>query len=207
MKQNKTHKNSDAALLHGLPVSKSKLIIAAVLITIMAFMWMRLLFSNKSPDTAAGGTPPGPVGTQTRNNTTKPAPELTYIELPFVPGRHDVLANNVFRPRTWQAFKTVDDTQNTGSGGPDGDRYALTAEDIRNITGRITLDGIIAEQGTRTPEAFINGKLVSVGSKVAVEYNKRSVELTVTEIYRNKVMLRVGEFTLNVMMLQTDRSG
>ena len=206
MKQNKTH-NSDAALLHGLPVSKSKLIIAAVLVTIMAFMWLRLLVFNKSPDTAAGGTSPGPVDTQARNNTTKPAPELTYIELPFVPGRHDVLASNIFRLGTWQAFETVDDTQNTGSGGPDGKSSALTAADIRKITASITLDAIIAEGGGRTPEAFVNGKLVSVGSKVAVEYNKRSVELTVTEIYRNKVMLRVGEFTLNVMMLQTDRSG
>ncbi len=207
MKQNKTHKNNDAALLHGLPVSKSKLIIAAVLITIMAFMWLRLLVFNKSPDTAAGGTPPGSVDTQTRNNTTKPAPELAYIELPFVPGRHDLLANNIFRAGTWQAFKTVDDTQNTGSGGPDGKSSALTAADIRKITASITLDGIIAEQGSRMPEAFINGKLVSVGSKVAVEFNKRSFELTVTEIHRNKVVLRVGEQEVNVMMLQTDQSG
>ena len=207
MKQNKKYKNNDAALLHGLPVSKSKLIIAAVLITVMAFMWLRLLVFNKTPDTAAGGTPPGPVGTQARNNTTKPAPELTYIELPFVPGRHDVLANNIFRPANWQAFKTVDDTQDSGSGGLNRDKDTLTAEDIRRIDRLITLDGIIAEEGGQAWEAFINGKLVSVGSKVAVEYDKRSVELTVTEIHRNKVMLRVGEFTLNVMMLQRDQSG
>ena len=99
MKQNKTHNNSDAALLHGLPVSKSKLIIAAVLITVMAFMWLRLLVFNKTPDTAAGGVPPGPVGTQARNNTTKPAPELAYIELPFVPGRHDALTTTSFVQR------------------------------------------------------------------------------------------------------------
>lgn len=203
MKQNKTH-NSDAALLHGLPVSKSKLIIAAVLITIMAFMWLRLLLFNKSPDTAAGAAA-ATINTQDKENTTKPSSELTYIELPFVPGRHDVLANDVFRPANWQAFKTVDDTQDSGSGGLDRD--VLTAEDIRRIDSLITLDGIIAEGGGQTREAFINGKLVSVGSKVAVEYDKRSVELTVTEIYRNKVMLRVGEFTLNVMMVQIDQSG
>ncbi len=203
MKQNKTHKNSDAALLQGLPVSKGKLIIAAVLITVMALMWVRLLLFNKTPDTAAGGTSPGPVGAQAATTTTKPVPELTYSELPFVPGRHDVLANDIFRSGAWQLGK-LDDTQNAGAGGPDGDEYALTASDIRNITGRITLDGIIAERGARTPEAFVNGKLVSVGSKVAVEYNKRSVELTVTEIHRNKVVLRVGEQEINIMIVQTD---
>ncbi len=201
MKQNKTHKNIDAALLHGLPVSKGKLIIAAVLVTIMAFMWLRLLLFNKSPDTAAGGAAVATIKTQDKEKTTKPSPELTYIELPFVPGRHDVLRNDIFRPGDWQAFKTVDDTRNSGSGGPDRDKDTLTTEDIRRIDSLLTLDAIIAEGGGRAWEAFINGKLVSVGSKVAVEYDKRSVELTVTEIYSNKVVLRVGEFTLNVMML------
>ena len=201
MKQNKTHKNIDAALLHGLPVSKGKLIIAAVLVTIMAFMWLRLLLFNKSPDTAAGGAAVATINTQDKEKTTKPSPELTYIELPFVPGRHDVLRNDVFRPGNWQAFKTGDDTQKSGSGGINRDKDTLTAEDMRRIDSLITLDAIIAEGGGQAWEAFINGKLVSVGSKVAVEYNKRSVELTVTEIYRNKVVLRVGEFTLSVKML------
>ena len=203
MKQNKTHKNNDAALLHSLPVSKGKLIIAAVLVTIMGFMWLRLLLFNKSPDAAAGAAV-ATVDTQDKENTPKPSPELTYIELPFVPGRHDVLRNDIFRPVNWRAFKAVDDTQNSGSGGLDSDKGALTAGDIRRIDSLITLDGIIAEGGGQAREAFINGKLVSVGSKVAVEYDKRSVELTVTEIYRNKVVLRVGEFTLSVMMVQTD---
>jgi len=202
MKQNKIHKDNDAALLQGLPVSKSKLIIAAVLITVMAFMWLRLLVFNKTPDTAAGGTLGVPAGTQAHSTTAKPVHELTYRELPFVPGRHDVLANDIFRSRTWQVFGAVDDTQNTV--GPDVDEHALTASDIRNITGLVALDGIIAEQGTRAPEAFVNGKLVSVGSKVAVEYNKRSFELTVTEIHRNKVVLRVGEQEIDVMIVQTD---
>lgn len=196
MKQNKTHKNSDAALLHSLPVPKGKLIIAAVLVTIMGSMWLRLLLFNKSPDTAAGAAVAS-INTQDKVNTTKSSPELTYIELPFVSGRHDVLANDIFRPRNWQAFKTPGDVSSV----PNMDKDALTAEDIRKITGLVTLDAIIAEGGGQAWEAFINGKLVSVGSKVAVEYNKRSVELTVTEIYRNKVVLRVGEFTLNVMML------
>lgn len=201
MEQNKTHKNNDAALLHGLPVSKGKLIIAAALITIMAFMWLRLLLFNKSRDTVAGVAVVSTVNTQDKEKTTKPSPELTYIELPFVLGRHDVLTNDMFHPANWQAFKTVDDTQNSGSGGLNRDKDTLTAEDIRKIDSLVTLDAIIAEGGKRAREAFINGKLVSVGSKVAVEYDKRSVELTVTEIYRNKVVLRVGEFTLNVMML------
>ena len=201
MKHNKTHKNSDAALLQGLPVSKGKLIIAAVLITVMAFMWLRLLVFNKTPDAAAGGTSSGPVGAQAGSNTTKPVPELTYSELPFVPGRHDVLANDIFRSGAWLVGE-VDDTQNTV--GPDVTEYALTASDIRNIKASITLDVIIAERGTRAPEAFVNGKLVSVGSKVAVEYNKRSFELTVTEIHRTKVVLRVGEQEIDVMIVQTD---
>ncbi|RKY04730.1 MAG: hypothetical protein DRP66_11360 [Planctomycetota bacterium] len=201
MKQNKTHRNSDAALLQGLGVSKSKLIIAVVLVTVMAFMWLRLLIFNKSPGAAAGGALSGSVGAQAGNNTTKSAPELTYIELPFVPGRHDVLANDIFRSGTW---RVVGGAQNTAG---ESDGLALTAADIRKITASITLDGVIAEQGTRAPEAFINGKLVSVGSKVAVEYNKRSVELTVTEIHRNKVVLRVGEQEINVKMLQSDPSG
>ncbi len=199
MKQNKTHKNNDAALLHSLPVSKGKLIIAAVLVSIMAFMWLRLLLSNKSPDTVAGADV-ATINTQDKVNTTKSSPELTYIELPFVPGRHDELANDIFRPGNWQAFKTSDDVSSV----LDRDKGALTAEDIRKIDSLVTLEGIIAEGGGQAREAFINGKLVSVGSKVAVEYDKRSVELTVTEIYRNKVVLSVGEFVLSVMMAQTD---
>ena len=198
MKQNKTHRNNDAALLHRLPVSKGKLIIAAALVSIMAFMWLRLLLFNKSPDTVAGAA--ATVNTQDKESTAKPSPQLTYVELPFVRGRHDVLGNDIFRPGNWQAFKTVDN----GSGESDRDTDTLTAGDIRRIDSLVTLDAIIAEGGGQVREAFINGKLVSVGSKVAVEYDKRSVELTVTEIHRNKVMLRVGEFMLSVMMVQAD---
>ena len=202
MKQNKTHKNNDAALLQGLPVSKGKLIIAAVLITVMAFMWLRLLVFNKTPKTAAGGTSSGLVDVQAASTTTKAVPELTYSELGFVPGRHDVLANDIFRSGTWLVLGAVDNTQNTV--GTDVNKHALTASDIRYITDLVTLVGIFTEQGNRAPEAFINGKLVSIGSKVAVEYNKRSFELTVTEIHRNKVVLRVEEQEIDVMIVQAD---
>jgi len=193
--------NSNTAPLYSPPVSKSKLIVAAVLVAIMAFMWLRLLFFNK-PSGASAAAVPAAVKTQQPVDEKEAVPELTYIQLPVVPGRHDVLTADVFRPRNGRFFTTPDTA--SGDDNPvDRDGFP-TAEDIPKIEALITLDGIIAGGDRTGREAFINGRLVSVGSTVTVEYNKRTVELTVTEIHRNKVVLRVGEFMVNVLIFQVD---
>jgi hypothetical protein len=193
-------KNSDLELLRKLPVPKGKIIVAVALVAVMGAMWLRLLLRDKGTGPSVAGAAvvsedvAGVVGGES-------AGRISYIELPVVAGRHDVLTRDVFTTRNWRAFRSV--------GGAviaigDGDSGTITADDITKMEGLIKLDGIIASDGSAMVEAFIDGKLVSIGSKVAVEYNNRLLELVVTEIHKNRVVLRWEKFTLNVKMPQAD---
>ena len=105
----------------------------------------------------------------------------------------------------WGSFKPLKGSvakAPNGSGNDSGG--VITEDDIAIIESIIKLDGIIASQSSATREAFIENKLVTIGSKVAVNYNNRVLELVVTEIHKNKVVLRWKEFKLNVKMPQVD---
>lgn len=202
--KNKTKKNADLELLRKLPVSKSKVIVAAVLLSVMALMWLKLVLSNRGDNQAT-------VDAATSSNVDLTAGDLksqstiSYVELPFVEGRNDTLKRDVFMTANWSAFKSLNGAVIQGGNGSGNDsERAITDDDIAKIEGIIKLDGIIASQSSATREAFIENKLVSIGSKVAVTYNNRVLELVVTEIHKNKVVLRWEDFKLNVKMPQAD---
>ena len=131
--------------------------------------------------------------------------KLVYIDMPVIKGRNDVLTRDIFTTTNWGVFKPVEGVViSKGGGDPDIGRRTITADDITKLESLIKLDGIIASDDSAMPEAFIDSKLVSIGSKVAVEYNNRLLELVVTEIHKSRVVLRWEKFMLNVKMPQVD---
>jgi len=187
-------------LLRRLPVPRGRIVVAMVLLTTMLLMWGRLLFSGKSGESLAAMSD-APLSATAANQ--KPQARIMTVQLPMVPGRHDRLNRDYFAAADWQAFQAV---------GPGSFRthmdsavqQELTENEIRLIEQNIKLDGIIAERNTEAREAFINGRLVSVGDVVKIEHKTRQLSLTVEAIQKNKVILGLENFTLNVSIPQAD---
>lgn len=202
--KNKTKKNADLELLRKLPISRSKVIVAVVLLSVMALMWLKLVLSNRG-DNQATVDAATTSEVDLAGGNSKPQTVISYVELPFVEGRNDTLKRDIFMTANWGAFKALDGAVAPGSNDSGNDAArAITDEDIAKIESVIKLDGIIASESSATCEAFIENKLVTIGSKIAVNYNNRVLELEVTEIHKNKVVLRWKEFKLNVKMPQAD---
>lgn len=204
MTKDKLKKNSDLELLRKLPVPKGKIIVAVVLVTIMGAMWVRLMLRNKGTGPSVAGAAVVSEGSATAGDG-EIVERISYVELPVVEGRNDVLTRDIFTTTNWGVFKPVEGVViSKGGGDPDIGRRTITADDITKLESLIKLDGIIASDDSAVPEAFIDSKLVSIGSKVAVEYNNRLLELVVTEIHKSRVVLRWEKFMLNVKMPQVD---
>ncbi len=201
--KNKTKTNADLELLRKIPISRSKIIVAVALLAVMSLMWLKLVLSNRGDNQATVDAATSEVDQAGGNSKLETV--ISYVELPFVEGRSDTLKRDIFMTGNWGAFKALKGAVAPSRNGSGNDAArAITDEDIAMIESIIKLDGIIASQNSATCEAFIENKLVSIGSKVAVNYNNRVLELVVTEIHKNKVVLRWKEFKLNVKMPQVD---
>ena len=185
--------------------SRPKVIIAVVLITIMALMWVRVLVRSKS-DAKAAQTESALVNAHSDKQNKQPKIKLSYIELPVVKGRNDSLTRDIFRAQNWKAFSSVTDPdpatgENTGEGP---DKYDIYKTRIRQIAKTMTLDLISIGRNGRGSQALIENKLVSVGSKLAVKYNKQTYEFVVTKIKQNEVVLEWENFSITLTMAQPE---
>lgn len=211
MHDGKEHKKSDLDLLRRLPVPRGRMVIAVILVTTMAFMWARLLFSGKGGGPAAasgaGTAVASGTGLDPRANAqadAKAPARLTRVDLPVIAGRHDRLARDFFTTTNWKAFQSLEGGPSRAAPVDPAAQQDLTDHDVRIIEQNLQLDGIIAEQNRNGRQAFINGRLASVGSEITVEYKSLSLKLKVLEIQKNNVILGLEKFTLNVAMPQAD---
>ncbi len=170
-------------LLNQLAAQKKKGVIAAALIVLMIFMWVRLL-SDKGPKNVHAAV--------TGSGLSEAAQKLKvkFIKLPFVQGRHDVLARDFFK-MDGQFFGRSEASIVSIDGGIDG---------VREVAQGLRLDAI--STGTQ-PEAFINDRLVKVGDTVLVEGSK-TYECEIVSIKENVVLVKYGEAEIELKLKQPD---
>ena len=147
-------------VLHQMAAERGKLIPASCLIVLMIFMWGRVLFKKK-PQAAGAAT----AGSQRIDSEPEPQFKISFVELPDVKGRNDVLSRDFF---------SVNDDRL----GPIKEVSVDWAgeEDIKRVAEKLKLQAI---GGGVNPQAFINDKLLSVGDKLLVS---EGIECEVTGI-------------------------
>ena len=201
MKTSKLNVNNVSGLISRWNLKRPKVLMATVLVTVMAFMWIKVLAGNRAQKNEAVAAVAGSAAQQTGDRQQKPQVKITLHPLPVVQGRNDILTHNVFTAGRWKEF-------------PSGGRIAggnvnleIDRKDagyIDKVAETIILEAVI--KGPR-PEAFIQGKLVSVGDKLPVRYNDRIYLFDVVRIYETKVVLKWNDFTVDVKMSQLSESG
>jgi len=174
-------------LLNKLAADKKKAIIAAALVVLMIFMWVRLL-GGKGPQSARAAMVPQVTDENLESAAAKL--KVMFVELPYIEGRHDVLARDFFRM----------DGQFSGA-----DQASIVSTDTgkdgaREVAQGLRLDAI--SMGPQ-PEAFINDRLVKVGEMVVVEGSK-SYQCQVKSIRANSVIVKYEETEIELKLKQPD---
>jgi len=176
-------------LFGQLAAEKKKATIALCLIAVMVFMWVRVL-GKKEPASAESAL----TEQQTQlSSTSNPASKISFIELPKVKGRNDVLTRDFFAADNWRAF--IGEGEKTANVVPrDSDE-----EVAKRIKDKLKLDAIGLGEN---PRAFINDTLLSVGDRLLVGDGVDTYECEVVGIEKDTVTIKCGKIKFTLELAQ-----
>ncbi len=180
-------KNNDLVnkVIKQLTADKKKSITAICLIVVMAFMWIKML-AGKKPNAAKAEI------SQTKTVEDQPDTELkmSFIELPNIKGRNDVLARDFFR-------FSEKDLSASNEIRVVSEQNGKREEVVRRVTERLRLEAIGFGQ---KPQAFINDKLLSIGDKLFIKDGANKYECEIVEIKENNVLIRYGKSLITLKL-------
>jgi len=198
MRQNARNSGNVAnRLFNQLAVQKKKTVLALCLITLMAFMWIRVL-TRKAPQAAKAGLLAGQMNVETQS---EPELKISFIELPQAAGRNDVITRDFFDSDGWQDFVDGQGRKSTGVEEVDIISKEGDQEVIRRVAEKLNLEAIVLSEN---PQAFINDKLLSVGDKTFVGDGTNRYECEVVEIKESTVVMRCRESRITLKLTQVN---
>lgn len=184
--------NGTNRLVSRLAVEKKKTVTALCLIAVMVFMWARVL-GKKTPENAAAGMrqdnmAPDIMGSNLELN-------ISFIELPKIAGRNDVLTRDFFAVGNWQDFirnregKNLTEDVNVVSRN--------NKEVMKRVAEKMKLEAIGLDGN---PQVFINSKLLSLGDTLLVRDGGETYECEVVGIEENAVLIKCGEAEITLKL-------
>ena len=184
-------------MFRPLAAEKKKAVAALCLIVVMAIMWIKVLTNNGPETTNAAITAEHLIV----KDTSAQELNVSFVELPQVPGRNDVITRDFFASNEWRSFKgekkrnlAVIEEVNVVS--KDGNE-----EVIRKVAEKLKLEAIVVL--SNKPRAFINNKVISMGDKVLIRDGIETYECEVIEIKENIVVIECGEAEVTLKLTQT----
>lgn len=190
------HRGSANRIVGQLALEKKKAATAFCLIAVMVVMWIKVL-TRQAPEAAEAAL------VVEQSNAEEPSSEqlnVSFIDLPQVAGRNDVITRDYFASNGWRHFEggkernlAVIEEVNVVS--KDGNE-----EVIRKIAEKLNLEAIVVLGNN--PRAFINNKVISVGDKVPIRDGDEKYECEVVEIKENIVVVRCGQAEVTLKLTQ-----
>jgi hypothetical protein len=169
-----------------------KTVMALCLIALMAFMWIRVL-TKKTPQGAEAEPATEQSGPE---DLSSEKIEVSFVELPKIAGRNDVIARDFFASDGWRHF--------IGGQKPDGiEEVSVVSTDgneelISKVAKKLKLEATMV---STNPLAFINGQVRRTGEKMLVTDGAKMYECEVVKIEDNTVVIKCeeSEITLKLM--------
>ncbi len=187
MRQNARNSGNVAKrLVNQLAVQKKKTVLAVCLVTLMAFMWIRVL-TRRSPQAAEAGLMAEQMDVETQS---EPELKISFVELPQAAGRNDVITRDFFDSDGWQDFVDGRGRKSVGVEEVDIISKHGDKEVIRKVAEKLKLEAIVSSEN---PLAFINDKVLRVGDKLLIGDGVDKYECEVVEIGENTVVMRCRE--------------
>lgn len=195
MKQNITDNSScTKRLFERLAAEKKKSVMAVCLITLMTLLWGRVL-TKQSPQTAESA----PIADQLNlEDQSSRKSQISYIELPRIAGRHDVIARDFFASNSWRSFvggkgRNLASVEEVNIISRD-----VSEEVIRKVAEKLKLGAVML---SNTPLAFINDKVRKVGDTVLINDGVDKYECEVVEIRENTVVMKCREAEIRLKLM------
>lgn len=186
---------SRGRLFGRLTAEKKKTVVAVCLITVMVLMWVRVL-GRKGPQRADAAV----MAQEVSDGQTKPELKISFIELPKVEGRNDVLTRDFFAVGNWRDFMKGGEENSGGIEEISVVSRNGSEETVRQVAEKLKLEAIVLGEN---PRAFINDKLLSAGDKLSIGNGINTYECEVVEIKENTVLIRCGETEVTLRLTQT----
>jgi len=179
--RNKLSNNNEAgSLISHLAAEKKKTVMAVCLVLLMAFMWVRVFFRKETTEEANATTEQNSL-----QGESKSALKISYIELPKVAGRNDVITRDIFSSNGWRSFsekgKNIVSIEEVNVVPGDG-----SEEVIRKVVENIKVEAIVVGDNAK---AFINDKVHSIGDKLLIKDGVSEYECEVVAIEENAVVI------------------
>ena len=178
-----------------------------VLLAVMGILWGRVLIGGKkglasaNAQDAAGAQSAAWASAKSASKVT-----LQAVELPKVPGRNDTLSHDLFSADRWTAFGLKGSQDNNSSGvqidsGEDAEQ--IYQRRLEKIAQRLTLEAVIQDSDGNPFQAFVDGKILSVGSKLTVKEGPDQYELTLEKINNKEVLFTWNKVSVVLKMAET----
>ena len=195
MKTSPENVNIPQSVRSAVPPINGKVIVACGLVFLMVFMWIRVFLNKgKTVKAANASTTNQPV-----DQAGKKEVKLIRTELEFVKGRHDALTHNMFAQKKRSMEKSSSVTVEAGAVDLQAQKNTIS-----DLASGLKLDAIIMDPGNLRNQVFINGKLLTAGDVLKVEFEDDVYELKVMDIFHNKVVLKWKDLTVSLKMLRAD---
>jgi hypothetical protein len=184
--------NSNNKLFNHLAADKKKTVLALCLILLMVLMWIRI-FAKKSPVAAQAASVAKEV--EVKEQESSPI-IISYIELPRIQGRNDVITRSFFDPNGWSGF--IPDGKYLADGQQPG-----VIQNLANLRSRLINAGLKLEaiELGGNPRVFINGRLLSIGDKFILRDGANTYECEVVKIEENLVFINYGGVEIELKLV------
>jgi hypothetical protein len=189
--------NSVNRLFSQLAAEKKKAALALCLTTLMAFMWIRTL-TRRGPESANAALTVEQVDI---DGQTEPELTISFIELPQVAGRNDVITRDIFDSDGWREFVDGEGRKSFGVEEVNIISNNSDEEVIKKVAENLNLEAIVS---SASPLAFINDKVLRVGDKLLVGNGVEKYECEVAEIKENTVVMRCREASITLKLTQVN---
>ena len=181
----RNNSNRTKRLIGQLAAEKKKTVTALCLIGVMAVLWIRVL-GKKAPESAGADIAAEPVKNEVPSD---PEFKISFLELPKVAGRNDVINRDFFDSENWRHFiegqrkrRGFEEVKILSSNGNE--------EVIRILKEKLKLEAILVSDN---PQAFVNGDLIEVGDKMLIGDGVEAFECEVVTIEENTVVMKCRE--------------
>ena len=193
----RNNSQSGNRFFNRLAAEKKKAVLALCLIALMIFMWVKVL-TKTSPKAAEAGLVAELIDLQ---NQSEPEIKISFIELPQVAGRNDLIARDFFASNGWQDFVGGQGRKSASIEEIDIVSKDDDQEVIRKVAENLKLEAIVSSEN---PLAFINDKVLRAGDKLFVSNGIDSYECEVVEIEENIVVMKCRESRITLKLTQVN---
>jgi hypothetical protein len=172
---------------------KKKTLIAFCLISVMVFMWARVLGKKTSEGPTSAKAAHGPT-----TGLPNAASKVSFVELPKARGRNDRLTRDFFASNGWKDFLRSSGQSDSGRVQEVNIVSKGSSEEVaRRIAEKLRLEAIVLGE---SPQVFINDKLLKVGDRLPVKDGLNTYQCEVVGMAKNTVFVRCGKVEIKLKL-------